>query len=55
MENLLVILIVLAAAAGCGFSFLRKRKLKTGGSCASGCAGCSCDAKPATRLVTLRR
>ena len=53
MENLLVILIVLAAAAGCGFSFLRKRK--KGGSCASGCAGCSCDAKPATRLVTLRR
>ena len=54
MENLLVLLIVFAAAVGSGVSFLRKRK--KGGSCASGCGGCSCAAKPATTpLVTLRR
>jgi hypothetical protein len=54
MENLLVLLIVFAAALGAGVSFLRKRK--KGGSCASGCGGCSCAAKPAaTPLVTLRR
>jgi hypothetical protein len=55
MENLLVLLIVFAAAVGCGVGFLRKRK-KGGSSCASGCGGCSCAAKPAaTPLVTLRR